>query len=96
MILRFGKYKGWYVEEVPLSYLAWIFESLTGKPEIQEAALDEIRRRVSGYELNGEPLSMERVKRVYRTLAMEFHPDRNGGNGEAMKGINAFYEAIKT
>jgi len=38
---------------------------------------------------------MERVKRVYRTLAMEFHPDRNGGNGDAMKGINAFYEAIK-
>ena len=95
MILNFGKFRGWHVEEVPLSYLAWIFESLTGKPEIQEAALNEIRRRVSGYELNGEPLNMERVKRVYRTLAMEFHPDRNGGNGEAMKGINAFYEAIK-
>jgi len=46
--------------------------------------------------LDTKPLSMERVKRVYRTLAMEFHPDRNGGNGEAMKGINAFYEAIKT
>lgn len=95
MILNFGKFRGWHVEEVPLSYLAWILESLTGKPEIQEAALNEIRRRVSGYELNGEPLNMERVKRVYRTLAMEFHPDRNGGNGEAMKGINAFYEAIK-
>ena len=58
MILRFGKFKGWHVEEVPLSYLAWIFESLTGKPEIREAALDEIRRRVSGYELEAEPLSM--------------------------------------
>lgn len=96
MILNFGKYRGRYLDEVPLSYLAWLFESLTGKPEIREAALDEIRRRVLGYELDAEPLSMERVKRVYRTLAMEFHPDRNGGNGEAMKGINAFYEAIKT
>ncbi|MFZ2399636.1 MAG: hypothetical protein WAW31_13350 [Smithella sp.] len=80
---------------MPLSYLAWLFESLTGKPEIRGAALDEIRRRVSGYELDTEPLSMERVKRVYRTLAMEFHPDRNGGNGDVMKGINAFYEQIK-
>ena len=95
MILNFGKFRGLHVEEVPLSYLAWIFESLTGKPEIREAALYEIRRRVSGYEMDAEPLSMERVKRVYRTVAMEFHPDRHGGNGEAMKGINAFYEAIK-
>jgi hypothetical protein len=95
LILNFGKFKGWYVDEVPLSYLAWLFESLTGKPDIREAARAEIQRRVSGYELDTEPLSMERVKRVYRTLAMEFHPDRNGGNGEAMKGINAFYEAIR-
>ena len=97
--MPFGKYRGFHVSEVPLSYLAWIFESLTGKPEIHEAARAEIRRRVSGYEavyeLDTKPLSMERVKRVYRTLAMEFHPDRNGGNGEAMKGINAFYEAIR-
>ena len=95
LILNFGKYRGLHVSEVPLAYLAWIFESLTGRLDIREAALDEIRRRVSGYELDAEPLSMERVKRAYRTLAMEFHPDRNGGNGEAMKGINAFYEAIR-
>ncbi len=96
MILNFGKYRGRYLDEVPLSYLAWLFESLNGRPDVREAALDEIRRRVSAYELDAEPLCMERVKRVYRTLAMEFHPDRNGGNGEAMKGINAFYKAIKT
>jgi len=78
-----------------LSYLAWLFESLTGKPELREAARVEIQRRVSGYELDTEPLSMERVKRIYRTLAMEFHPDRNGGNGDVMKGINLFYAEIK-
>jgi len=68
---------------------------LTGKPELREAARVEIQRRVSGYELDTEPLSMERVKRIYRTLAMEFHPDRNGGNGDVMKGINLFYAEIK-
>ena len=96
LILNFGKYKGWHVSEVPLAYLAWLFESLTGRPDIRAAVLIEIRHRLSAYELDAEPLSMERVKRVYRTLALEFHPDRNGGNGEVMKGINAFYEAIKT
>ncbi len=96
MILSFGKFKGFHVSEVPLAYVAWLFESLNGRPDIREAVLTEIRRRVSVYELDTKPLSMERVKRVYRTLAMEFHTDRNGGNGEAMKGINAFYEAIKT
>lgn len=95
MILNFGKFRGWHVDEVPLSYLAWLFESLTGKPELREAARVEIQRRVSGYELDTEPLSMERVKRIYRTLAMEFHPDRNGGNGDVMKGINLFYAEIK-
>ena len=99
MILNFGKYRGRYLDEVPLSYLAWLFESLNGRPDIREAVLLELRRRVSAYEaiyeLDTKPLSMERVKRVYRTLAMEFHPDRNGGNGDAMKGINAFYEAIR-
>jgi hypothetical protein len=94
LILNFGKFKGWRVDEVPLSYLTWLFESLTGKPELREAARAEIHRRVSGYELDTEPLNMERVKRVYRTLAMEFHPDR-GGSHMAMQAINAFYEAIR-
>jgi hypothetical protein len=95
LILRFGKYRGWHVEEVPLSYLAWLFENLAEKPELHEATGAEIQRRVSGYDLEAVPLSMARVKRIYRTLAMEFHPDRNGGNGDVMKGINLFYAEIK-
>ena len=93
MFLSFGKYRGWEVSEVPLSYLAWLYENLTGKPELIEAARTEIQRRVAGYEWEPERLDAERVKRVYRTLAMEFHPD-HGGNGEMMKGINAFYAAL--
>lgn len=93
MFLNFGKYRGWHVSEVPLSYLAWIYESLDGKPELIEAARAEIRRRVSGYEPTPDTLDADRVRRVYRTLAMEFHPD-HGGNGEMMKGINAFYAAL--
>jgi len=91
--LRFGKYRGWHVSEIPLAYLAWIFESLTGKPELHEAARQEILRRVSGYEWEPEPVDPDRVRRVYKTLALEHHPDR-GGDGRIMAGINLFFEAM--
>lgn len=92
MVVKFGKYKGWPISEIPLSYLAWIFENLDGKPDLQEAARREIQRRVSGYEYD-EPFDRDVLRRLYRTLAMEHHPDK-GGNGDIMKGINLFYEAM--
>ncbi|MFH2119846.1 MAG: DUF3820 family protein [Pseudomonadota bacterium] len=94
MILAFGKYRGYRLSEIPLSYLAWIFETLDGKPELHEATRQEIRRRVSGYEPNPEPLDADRLRRVYRTLAVEHHPD-HGGDNHVMAGINLFYEAIR-
>ncbi len=42
--------------------------------------------------------SDEEIKRAYRRLAKEYHPDRNPGNPEAaqkMQQINAAYEQIK-
>ena len=95
MFLRFGKYRGWDVSEIPLSYLAWLFENLTGKPELIEAARAEIQRRVVGYEPTPDTLDADRVRRVYRTLAMEHHPD-HGGDVGIMQGINIFFEALKT
>ena len=77
-----------------MSYLAWLYENLTGKPELIEAARAEIRRRVSGYEPTPEPLDADRLRRVYRTLAIEHHPD-HGGDVGIMTGINLFYESIK-
>lgn len=94
MFLTFGKYRGWHLSEIPLSYLAWIFETLDGKPELIEAARQEIRRRVSGYEPEADPLDRERLRRIYRTLAIEHHPD-HGGDNNVMAGINLFYEAIR-
>jgi uncharacterized protein (DUF3820 family) len=93
VFLTFGKFKGYHLSEIPLSYLAWIFETLEEKPELIEAVRQEIRRRVCGYEPEVEPLDRERLRRVYRTLAIEYHPDHGGDNG-VMAGINLFYEAI--
>ena len=69
-----------------------IFENLAEKPELREAARQEIRRRVSDYEPQPD-FDRGRLQRVYRTLALEHHPD-HGGDNDVMAGINLFYEAI--
>lgn len=94
MFMNFGKYRGQHLSEIPLAYLAWIFENLTEKPELHEAARQEIRRRVSGDGPEVDPLDRERLRRVYRTLAIEHHPD-HGGDNDIMTGINLFFEALQ-
>ena len=40
----------------------------------------------------------EEIKKSYRRLAMQYHPDRNAGNAEAeakFKDINEAYEVLK-
>jgi curved DNA-binding protein CbpA len=41
--------------------------------------------------------SAEEIKKVYRKLAMQYHPDRNGGNPESeerLKEINEAYQVL--
>ena len=41
--------------------------------------------------------SAEQIKKVYRKLAMQYHPDRNGGNHdseERLKEINEAYQIL--
>ena len=38
--------------------------------------------------------SIEEVKKLYKDLALKFHPDREGGDLVTMQNINAEYQAI--
>ena len=97
MRITFGKYKGWPVDELPLSYLAWLYEADFIKDELSESVRREILERVGGGEsMAGEIVADKKhLQRIYRTLALEHHPDIAGGNGDIMAGINLFYEALQ-
>lgn len=44
--------------------------------------------------LSGE-LTLDIIKKAYKRMAMQYHPDRNPAGLEMMKVINAAYEALK-
>lgn len=97
MILTFGKYRGWQIDELPFSYLAWLWETDFIKDELREAVRKEILCRVNdSEEMGGEVVADKKhLQRIYRTLALTYHPDITGGNGDIMTGINLIYEALQ-
>jgi DnaJ-class molecular chaperone len=48
------------------------------------------------YDILGVPTnaSMDQIKKQYRKLSLEFHPDRPGGNASKFKEINEAYEQL--
>ena len=92
--MPFGKFSGLPLADVPTNYLSWLL-SIDLREPLKSAAWSEYRRRADAQEAPAAVLDMDRVKRIYRTLAMECHPDRQGGNVDIMKGINIFYEALQ-
>jgi hypothetical protein len=42
-----------------------------------------------------EIINLDQLKQIYRQLALQYHPDRPGGDTEIMKQINLEYEALR-
>ncbi len=61
------------------------------------APLERAARAMDPYAVFGLPkdASLEDFERRYRQLAQIYHPDKQGGYGEAMKLVNNAYEEIK-
>jgi uncharacterized protein (DUF3820 family) len=88
--MPFGKFKGWPLEEIELQYLEWLQDHVPLRGHLRVAVSQEIAART---DLEIVSPSKDRVKEVYRVMAMKWHPDR-GGTKEAMQAVNEFYEQL--
>lgn len=108
MRMPFGRYKGWALSQVPVSYLSWL-DSLGDLREPLRTAVDrELRMRHQeeharrcgsgpiGQVLSPETaIAAERIVREgYRIAALESHPDR-GGDTASMQAINEAAEVLR-
>jgi len=89
MRMPFGKFKGCEIEEIPTEYLRW----LEGNIPLRGSLAIEVDRVLFGNHKLTVALDRSTVKRVYRALSLEFHPDR-GGSNEAMQALNRFHDEL--
>ena len=83
MILKFGKYKGTPLTDVPEDYLEWLIST----DELLQAAKAELQRRYDIEEASATWVE-KLIREGHRQMALKHHPDR-GGNNEEMKQVNA-------
>ncbi|MGB5217572.1 MAG: DUF3820 family protein [Smithella sp.] len=101
MKMPFGKYKNWDLSELQDDYLEWLRFDIDLREPLRTAVYREYNTRFETAERahrEEKALSIidaAAIKKIYRNLSQQYHPDRIGGNGDVMKGINIFYEEIK-
>jgi hypothetical protein len=101
MRMPFGKWRGHLISTIDPGYLRWLLRECDNlDPRLRQAAIDSLLAR-------GEPLEEELrathqladmrgvVRSWYRTLALEFHPDRRLDDGRAMVAVNRGHELLK-
>jgi hypothetical protein len=90
VILRFGKYEGWDIADVPDDYVDYMVQQKRKDLQLWE---DEQKRRELIREADLSWVE-KLIKAGHRALAQKYHPDR-GGNAEDMQAINAAAEQLK-
>jgi hypothetical protein len=90
--MPFGKYRGEFVDELPVDYLTWLIENVALRGGLKTAVRDALegQSRDADMVLNESAL----VHRIYRGLCRRWHPDC-GGSTPAMQAINDFYEKLQ-
>src|SRR5262245_5732357 len=79
--MPFGKYKGFDVEDLPRSYLEWLWEHVDLyeplRSEVEDAlGHDGPRPCASSLPVELKPVAQEIISTGYRLMSMKCHPDR--------------------
>lgn len=96
MRMPFGKYKGITLQHLPDSYVWWLYgQDLSGDlaDAVQQEAFCRWPDKFELYYRHTPAPITDKLKQIYRELCKMFHPDC-GGNLEAQKAINLFYERL--
>jgi hypothetical protein len=93
MELNFGKFKGYEIEDVPTSYLAFLLDADFVNDEIKAECVEVINYRYSEFELSRKSIDKSIIDNVFKRLVMKHHPDK-GGNHQAMVALNEFREIL--
>lgn len=95
MLMPFGKFKGDYIFNLPDNYLIWLQSKIELREPLKTHVVNEIEARGLIPAKSSGTLDPVRVKAIYRELSLQFHPDRIGGDGEAQRALNLFYERLE-
>ena len=101
MKMPFGKYKNYFLSELPDTYLEWLRFDIDLREPLRTAIHREYYERFEAADRSHREekalstIDSAEIKKIYWKLARTYHPDMIGGNGDIMKGINLFYEEIK-
>jgi hypothetical protein len=101
VIIGFGEYKDFKLQEVPDAFLARLAEdyslSISAHEDSDSGALkstiaihEEVRRRANGGNVEKRAISRKEMaskllNTAFRHLSKDYHPDREGGDLEAQK-----------
>jgi uncharacterized protein (DUF3820 family) len=96
--MPFGRFKGEPLGQVPDGYLQWLAKNVKLREPLLSAVGREFKER--GLDLGHQPapvggVDLGKVQRIYRDLAARYHPDKIGGSGDVMRGINIFMDRLK-
>ncbi len=103
--LKFGKYKGQLLEDVPTGYLQWCDRELHDLDAWTRRAIEaELERRQGPPPAPPPPrpatgaLTLAdldtRIRAWWRELCLQYHPDR-GGDTKVMQALNNAHERLR-
>ena len=85
----FGKYKGYELHEIPLSYIVYALENMDLPEDLNNQLKDVLIQ-----ELSLEDCNNLNIRPAYLHMCKKYHPDA-GGTDYAMQIINEFYNIMK-